>query len=258
MNTRNLLSVLAFGGVVALVACSSDDADKFGTTDSFCAAKADAECNNIAVQKCGATVDACKPLRQAQCSSDASTAQSQGRSYVSGAVQDCLDSINDTYGSGGSHVTPLGETATANVCDRVFRGSKTENQACANTGECSGSLICDTLCATEQPASIGQGCGNAGQVCDAATSYCQDQGGKKFCAALEADGNICDPVMAPCVTTDRCVNHCIAKETVGQACNVDSDCADAAPFCDTTATPHKCRPKYESTSPACKTYGSGG
>ena len=255
MNTRNLLILMAFGGVVALAACSTAEADKFGSSDSFCDAKADAECMNLAA-KCGATTDACKTLRVSACKTAAATASGGGRSYVANAAQACIDSINDTYKNGAASVSPDAEVATTKVCDRVFRGSKAERDPCGSTGECSGSLICDTVCATEETVSLNGGCGNAGQVCGTGT-YCQDQGGKKFCLSKEADGAIC-AADKPCIETDRCVNHCVPRATSGQACNTDDDCASVAPYCDTTSSPKKCRPKYESTSGACKDFGSGG
>ena len=174
MNTRNLLILMAFGGVVALAACSTAEADKFGSSDSFCDAKADAECMNLAA-KCGATTDACKTLRVSACKTAAATASGGGRSYVANAAQACIDSINDTYKNGAASVSPDG------------------------------------------------GCGNAGQVCGTGT-YCQDQGGKKFCLSKEADGAIC-AADKPCIETDRCVNHCVPRATSGQACNTDDDCA---------------------------------
>jgi hypothetical protein len=257
MNTRNLLTVVALllpAGLVGLVACTSTaDEDKFGSTDQFCAAKAEALCNNLAL-KCGASVDACKAKQVSLCSAAASAATGQGRPYKSGAVQDCLDKINEVYGDMAIHATPTTEADATDVCDRVFRGSKAVMTPCANTFECDGSLICDGVCATKEIVALMGGCGNAGQVCDDAT-YCQPLGGKMFCVAKKADGDICG-MADPCVDTDRCVNHCVAKVTVGQPCDNDGECAVQAPYCDLMSSPKVCRPKFESSSSACKDYGA--
>lgn len=256
MNTRNLLSLLAVGGVVAslALACSSTAEDKFASSDSFCSSKAETLCNNLAL-KCGASVDACKTKQTSLCRDAANAATGAGRAYKSGAVQDCLDKLNEVYGDQAIHATPVTEAAAAEVCDRVFRGSKAAMTPCANTFECDGSLICDGVCATKEVVGLMGGCGNAGQVCDDAT-YCTPLGGKEFCVAKKIEGDICDTMMSPCIAADRCINHCVPKVTVGQPCSTDAECADEAPYCDLTSMPHQCRPKFESRNPACKDYGA--
>lgn len=255
MNTRNLLTLMALvpAALVVLVACSSTAEDKFASSGSFCSSKAETLCNDLAL-KCGASVEACKTKQTSLCNAAASAAQSQGRSYKSGAVQDCLDKLNEVYGDQAIHATPTTEADAADVCDRVFRGSKAAMTPCASTFECDGSLICDGVCATKETVGLMGGCGNAGQVCDDAT-FCAPLGGKNFCVAKKVDGDICD-AMSPCIAADRCVNHCVPKVTVLQPCDNDGACANEAPYCDLTSSPHQCRPKYESRNPACKDYGA--
>ena len=251
MNTRNLLTLIAFGGAVALVACTTTEVDKFASSDSFCSAKADAECAQLA-PKCGATVDACKPKRLSACSTAASTAASLGGSYVSSAAQDCIDKISEVYKDKAANVTPATEAEAAKVCERVFKGGKAANAPCANNVECQGSLICDrTVCATEEITKITVACNNPGQICEPG-AYCTPQGAVKFCVAKKVAGDICD-ANSPCIETLRCVNHCVALESGGQMCGADSDCAAVAPYCDPSTK--KCRPKYESDSAACRDYG---
>jgi len=251
MNTRNLLSVIAFGGGIALAACSSAEEDKFASSDAFCSSKAEAECNGLAL-KCGATVDACKTERTSLCKSGVVAAQGQGRTYKPGNVQDCLDSINNTYRNGGASVTQAAEVATAAVCNRVLSGAKKELQPCTSTFECDGALVCDKgVCAAEEKVAVGKQCNNAGQVCDTG-GYCK-QGATKFCSAKNALADACAPD-APCAETLRCLtNHCAERVTAGQPCDNDGECGAAAPYCD--AVSKKCRPKYESTSAACQDFG---
>ena len=251
MNTRTMLTLIAFGGTVALVACSSTDEAPFASSDSYCSSRAEAECNGLA-KKCGASVDACKKERVTVCTSANSAAVAQGRSYHSDQVQTCLDSINDTYKNSAADVTPNEETKTQAICDRVYSGSKQESETCTQTYECQGALICDKgVCAAENIVALKGQCNNAGDVC-ATGAYCQQQGQTKFCVAKNDLGATCS-ADAPCLETSRCVNKCVALETAGQACDVDADCVTDAPFCDPSTK--KCRPKYESTSTACQTYG---
>jgi hypothetical protein len=256
MKTRNSLILIALGGLVALVACSSSEADKFGSSDQFCSAKAEAECNNLA-KPCGASVDACKTKRAQTCNAGAATAAGQGRSYRANAAQGCIDKVNEIYKDSAGNVTPDGEASVTKVCERVFGGSKAERTPCANTYECEGSLICDGVCSTEETVSLNGGCANAGQVC-ATGLYCQASGGtgKRFCVDKNKLGDQCGDTN-PCLETLRCVTgRCVDKVTVGNPCDNDSECAVEAPFCDLTTTPKKCRPKYQAGTSACRDFGS--
>ena len=141
MNTRNLLSVIAFGGVVALVACSSTEEDKFASSDSFCSSKAEVECNGFQQDRCAVPIEGCKTKRTSLCKAGVVTAQGQGRTYKPAAVQDCLDAIGRTYPKTGGQPTPTAEKEAAAICDRVLSGSKKELQACTNTYECDGALV---------------------------------------------------------------------------------------------------------------------
>jgi len=256
MKTRNLLTLIGFGGLVALVAlvaCSSDDPDKFGSSDAYCTARAESECTNLA-KKCGASADACKTKRVATCNNAAAAAANEGRSYRANAVQGCIDKIEEVYKDGANNVTPEGEVEVTTFCERVFGGDKKEREPCAKNFECEGALICDGVCIKPETVAKNAGCANAGQVCEKGT-YCQATGGRKFCVDKNKLDETCG-VESPCIESLRCVNRCIAKVTVGQPCDTDGECADEAPFCDLTTTPRKCRPKYESTTSACKEFGS--
>jgi hypothetical protein len=252
MNIPHLLSLLSLGGVVVLVACSSTETDKFASSDSFCTAKAEAECNGLA-KKCGATVEACKTKRASTCNTGGATAAGQGRSYRANSAQDCIDSVNSTYKNNANDVTVDNEAETSKVCERVFSGAKAESEQCTNTFECQGALICDKgVCIKEEKVALKGQCNNAGQICEKST-YCQQQGATKFCNPSNKLDEACK-VDAPCIDTLRCVsNRCVAKVTGGNPCDNDGECAAEAPYCDAVAK--KCRPKYESTSAACKDFG---
>jgi hypothetical protein len=252
MKTRNILTLIALGGLA--LACSSSAADKFGSSDQFCSAKAEAECNNLA-KPCGASVDACKSKRAASCNTAAAAAAGQGRSYRPNAAQDCIDKVNSVYSNSAGNVTPDGDALVAAVCERVFSGSKAEREPCVNTYECGGALICDSVCAAQVTVGLNGGCGSAGQICDKGL-YCQGSGKNSFCAAKNKLGDLCG-TPNPCLETLRCLTgSCVDRVTVGNPCDSESDCAAEAPFCDLTTTPRKCRPKYQAGTSACKDYGS--
>jgi hypothetical protein len=256
MITRNVLTFVALAGGIALFACSSDDAsEKFGSSDSFCAAKAEAECTHLAAA-CGASADACKSKRTTVCTDGAKASAAQGRNYKSSAAQDCIDKVNSVYEGKGIGLTATKELEVTTTCDRVFGGTKAEKEACGATFECSGSLICDGVCIAQETVSKGGGCANAGQVCETGT-YCQASGGtgKRFCVEKNTLDETCG-ADAPCVESLRCVNRCIAKVTVGNPCDKDEECADEAPYCDLTTMPRKCRPKYQAGTAICKDFGS--
>jgi hypothetical protein len=252
MKTPNILTLFALGGLA--LACSSTPEDKFASSDQFCTAKAEAECNNLA-KPCGAGVDACKAKRVAACNSAATAAAGQGRSYRSNAVQDCLDKINSVFTNSAVNVTPDSDASVVGVCERVFSGSKAEREPCANTFECGGALICDSICSVQATVALNGGCANAGQLCDKGL-YCQGTGKSSVCVARNKLGGACGATN-PCLETLRCVaGSCADRVTVGSACDSDSDCAADAPLCDLTTTPKKCRPKYQAGTSACKDYGS--
>jgi hypothetical protein len=259
MNTRNLLTLIASASLVALLACSTEDdaADKFASSDSFCTAKAEAECGTptekALAAKCGANPETCQKQRVSTCTSGASAATGQGRIYRASSAQPCIDSIKSTYKNSATDTTPDLEAETTKICDRVFSGSKKEADQCANTFECEGALICDKgVCITEDKIALKGQCNNAGAVCDTGT-YCQQQGATKFCVEKNKLADACK-VDAPCIETLRCVtDHCVAKVAGGGLCDNDGECAVESPYCDPVSK--KCHPKYESSSPACKQYG---
>ncbi|MBS2015719.1 MAG: hypothetical protein JST00_22720 [Deltaproteobacteria bacterium] len=253
---RNLLTVMACAGAFALVgACSSSVEEKYPSVDSFCAAKADAECTNLAAG-CGATVEACKSLRTDACKASAATAQGAGRNYKPANAEACISSVGATYSP--KVVDPEKEVQTIDTCERVFAGSKAANTQCASNYECDGAQICDkTVCATKVDTAIGSACGDPGKVCSKG-AFCAQQGPNKFCVAKKADGEICTPD-SPCKEDLRCVGagagggSCKPRVGITQKCDTDNDCATSAPYCEPSVK--ECRLKYQPGTKACKDLG---
>lgn len=256
MNTRHLLTLVAMGGVIALAACSSSDDDSLSSADSFCAAKAEAYCNNGLEKRCLTTSDACQKDQAAACNSAASAAAAQGRSYRSSQAQTCIDSVKNTYRNGASEVTAALETETATICDRVFTGSTKENATCTETYECEGSLICDKgICITKSTVGLGGQCNNAGAVCDD-QSYCQPQGQTRFCVAKNKLGDSCG-ADAPCIASLRCLTgRCAALVPRGNPCDTDNQCEINVGVLYCAAATKTCVAKYESSSAACDAFGN--
>jgi len=247
---RTILTIVACGGVIALAACSSSEEDAFSSSDAFCAAKADAECNNLAAS-CGTTVDTCKRVREDACKSAAARATGAGRAYRANAAQPCIDKVNEAFSA--KVVDPKKEAESVDLCERVFGGTKAKNAACANTFECEGALVCDRdVCSDKKETQLGEPCNNPGQVC-VAGAYCQQQGQNRFCVEKKKLDEICT-AEAPCNESLRCVNRCVALVAVGQPCDKDSDCAAEAPYCD--GATKKCRIKYQAGTQACRDFGS--
>ncbi|MDB4933135.1 MAG: hypothetical protein JWP87_107 [Labilithrix sp.] len=248
--TRNLLTLIAFSGVVALVACSSVEDDKLGSSDSFCSEKAAAECSNLA-GVCGASDPVCNEKRKNICNTAASAATAQGRSYRAEAAQACLDKINEIFKE--KVISGEGDAQVTKTCERVYGGTIAENGPCTQSFQCEGALICDRgICIAESPVALKGQCNNAGQVCEKGT-YCQAQGGTKFCVEKNSIGDTCGPD-APCLEDLLCDKTCNLKIKGGEACSTDDECAPEAPYCDTLQK--KCRPKYQAGTAACKEYGS--
>lgn len=251
---RKTLLVLASGGLVALLACSSDATDKYGDSGSFCAAKADAECQQLAAQ-CGASVDSCKSLRTSACTS----AIPAGRTYTSGKAQACLDKINAVYSQ--KTFTADQEKEVNEICGRVFAGNVNKNAQCQSDFDCISDLICDKgVCGDKVVKNQGDGCNNPGEICNN-DSYCGNQGALKFCLAKNVADHTCDKDN-PCLDTLRCVvgsgaanGSCKPKLNPSDPCSADADCpaATTPPYCDPTQK--KCLPKFGLGTKSCADFG---
>lgn len=251
---RNLLlTIMACGG--AIVACSSSVEEKYASVDSFCSAKADAECTNLAAS-CAGTVESCKLLRVDACKSAGTTAQAAGRNYKAANAEACITKVSATYSP--KVVDPEKEVELIDTCERVFAGSKPANTPCQSNYECDGTQVCDkTVCAAKSETAIGSACANPGQVC-AKGAYCAQQGPNKFCVAKKAVGEICTPD-SPCKEDLRCVGagasggNCQTRVAISQKCDSDNDCAASAPYCEPSVK--ECRLKYQPGTKACKDLG---
>jgi hypothetical protein len=228
-NWLGVVVVVGVGGITSL-ACSSNAADKYPTTESFCAAKAVEECQIVSL--CAVSLDACKQTRAGLCNAAAVTATSTSRKYTPGNAQACIDKMHTLYGTKGSLIIPADLDAADQVCEHVFSGTVANNAACTTSFDCaSTSSICDKgLCGPKTDKKLGDGCANAGEVCTDGLSFCSKTT-PNVCVASKKAGEACD-ANDPCTSGLRCDVTCQSTFVTGQACKADSDCAASAPFCD--------------------------
>lgn len=247
---RQLIGCLSFAAVVTVVACSSDEADKYPSSDSFCAAVADQECQGVA-SVCGASLDACKQKRLPVCTQAASDAVAQGRKYAASLAENCINKTRDLYQA--KTIAPEKETEQQEACARVFEGQKDKSQNCTTNYDCKGSMVCDKkVCADKVVKNEKDPCNNPGEVCSTG-SYCGAQGDLKFCLSKKGLADICNADV-PCKETYRCYGTCMEKYKAGEVCASSDECVTEAPYCDPTQK--RCIAKsFAAGSPACKDFG---
>lgn len=247
---RNLLTLVAFGGAVALVACSDDAGEKYPDTESFCAAKAKEECAGVAAS-CATSEEACAAARKPACLQAAGQATGEARNYKAAVAENCLGKTHDLYAAKVPDATK--EEEQTDACERVFAGDKKAAEACQSTYECEGALICDKgFCAEKVLREIDKPCTDSGAVC-VDDAYCADRGGgQKFCSPKKSKGDICTPDV-PCKDDLRCTGTCVDKVGPGGDCTADADCGTAAPYCEPKMK--RCQLKYQAGTAACKEFG---
>lgn len=250
MIQRTFLACMGLVGTVFATACGDDEApaDRYPTTDSFCAAKAAAECGEVAGE-CTVSDDTCESARKSSCMNAAGAATAQGRTYQPGSAQECIDRTTLLYGDRVLDVTKLETFEEA--CERVFMGAKKRSEACTNAYDCEGTLVCDKgFCADEVAKRLKDPCNNPGDVCDTGL-FCQVQSGARFCAEKGTLGANCGPEL-PCLENLRCNStSCVALMNAGDPCNVNDDCSTH--YCNPDK---KCQAlRYASETGTCKDFG---
>lgn len=237
-----------------VVACGSDEEeDPYPSTDALCDAKAAAECKVAPL--CGVGDAGCKADRIVACKAEAAQATGEGRAYTSGFAPGCLEKVGAVYGQ--SAIRPADLTEVEAVCARVFQGSKKKNESCRTTGECTGSLFCDTInggvCADRIEKKQGEGCANPGETCEA-SSFCNTTKKPQVCTPRSGKGDACSKSI-PCQADLRCAGTCVDKLGSGESCAPGSDdCAAAAPYCEPSTS--KCvGAVFFPASARCKDFG---
>jgi hypothetical protein len=256
MRVRQVVSVGAGVGLIAglAVGCAAKNPAPYPDVQSFCNAKAQAECQ-VASTCLITDVSACQAQRASVCNADADAATANGtgmRKYTQANAQKCIDDLNAAYGGGNQQVTFAQLGTITNDCERVFVGNSAMNQPCESSYDCTGDLICapvtpgtatagmgPSVCAASVPKNSGDFCSTPGATCPTDT-YCATPSASSAptCQPAKGQGEACDPPAMPCVSTQRCQAigatgmTCEPRSTMGQACQTDGDCVPDAPYCD--------------------------
>jgi hypothetical protein len=242
MRTPFLIGLAPGIFVAGVWACSSNNSSPpYPDVQSFCNAKAKAECQIAAL--CAIDATNCENVRAALCVQDGSSATASGtRKYAAGNAQACIDAVNAAYGNNASKIPfdkLVGAGSLTDKCERVWSGSADKGQSCQSDYECAGSRICAPagpgatvrVCADSVQKNQGDFCSDPGSMCATDTFCTAQDGGAAQCLPAAQPGQPCGA--APCVSADRCMNgFCIVRAKAGEACVTNDDCAAAAPFCD--------------------------
>jgi hypothetical protein len=258
-------ALAALGGGVALVVaagCGSSSDDPYPDVQKFCVAKANAECK-VAANVCDLTISDCLTAREAACNTDATQAQSEGRTYNSGLVPTCLNAVTTAYGDNDGNVTAQDYLNLTKQCERVFAGSAKADQACSNDYDCTGSLICDPIrkaCGPSTTVQGGQPCNNPGDIC-ASNFYCgQDTApgavaGLFTCLASPPTGGACSATIL-CGAGDYCATDvCSPELTSGESCSADDQCP-SGDICDPYVHACDSEIRFAPGATACDAYSA--
>ncbi len=257
------LTALGVGLAVAVAAgCGSSTSDPYPSVQSFCAAKANAECK-VAADTCALTVSDCLSTREATCNTDAAQAAAEGRTYDSGLVPDCLGQIDTAYTDNGGNLSANDYRQVTDLCERVFAGSAKADQACSDDYDCGGSLVCDPIrkaCGPRTPTAGGKPCNNPGQICDTGFYCGQDTSagavsGLYTCLARPTQGQSCSTTVL-CIEADYCNGgSCVPGLTSGQPCTADDQCP-SADICDPYVKVCDSTIRFAPGATACDGYSS--
>lgn len=252
-------SMAAAAAAVSFIACSSSEADKYPSSEAFCAARAQEECQVAGF--CGTSADKCKSQRQGLCTNEAAQASNAGRLYRASNAEDCITKAHNLYAK--TSFTPAEKGSVDYACGRVFKGNVQVNGPCQIDFDCNGDYVCDKgRCAGKTAKKLNEPCANPGEVCEAGTYCAKDGSGLVVCQAKRTLGQPCSTSAtepAPCIETARCAGTGVCETRVpqGGTCDVGFDqCAAEAPYCD--GTTKKCVAQIifaPSQTELCKDFG---
>lgn len=238
--------VLAIGSLVfATTSCATGDPEPeptektAWTLESFCAARARAECSKTVVTKCAKDEPSCVERRSEACTASAPV-DVRIRQI---AVDPCLASVRDAYADG--KLTSAERTTNDAACVEVWSGAGRAKAACDHDYDCDRDEGFRCIIPLDYPdkakgeckkpriVASGEECGNPSDVC-AADSYCNAT--TKSCTLKRQDGQTCHPWLEPCMDGLTCPGSnpfskpsCFKGRPAGVACGKDADCEDA--FC---------------------------
>jgi hypothetical protein len=205
---------------------------KMDTVESYCHARALAECNDTVVSKCAVTdAKSCVAARSSSCTRTAP----QGTELVTAQAPVCVQLVVAAYADAvltGDELTKIG-TACGPA---LFSGPGAARSPCTTSYDCRSidglsCLIPDQAtagkCMKLQPVAASGACpGEADQCPDG--YFCESKA--KICQAQADSGEPCDPLNHPCKAGLTCPTNpfaggtCQGKWSEGHPCKADADC----------------------------------
>jgi len=198
------------------------------TPQDYCAARAEAECNGIVVQKCGVKDQtSCQAARSSRCVAEVP----QGTTYVPEAVDGCINATKSAYAD--ATLTGMELRAVSDACAKVFSGPGAVRSPCTVDADCSSkdNLRCvikgdekTGKCLTPRIVQPGESCAGESDVCTT-EFYCDGQG--SLCVARVGVGESC--YMKQCLPDLKCQlspfgGGCKPLLMAGEPCMADGDC----------------------------------
>lgn len=209
------------------------------TLETFCAAKARAECSKVVVTKCAGSESSCVSVRTDDC---IATAPVDVKVRVN-AVDACLGSVTDAYAD--AKLTAAERSTVDAACREVWSGPGRAKAHCDHDYDCDREVGFRCIIPLDYPDQAKGECKkprivSSGESCDSPSDVCSDESycdsNTKSCALRRAEGQTCHPWLQPCAEGLTCpgVNpfaamSCVAGRAAGVACGKDADCASA--FC---------------------------
>jgi hypothetical protein len=245
MRTRLVVGLVVGALGMVATACSSTSSGGAAptppdsTVEVFCTDWATAVCQLSTF--CQFDAAACATHQTSVCSAFATSATTSGfRQYSQPAGKACIDALTSAYGGNPSVISAATLTQLDATCNAAFAGSAASDKPCTSDYDCATGLTCSlipgqsaSVCGSGSPVAAGGTCLATSQC--PANYYCAPvMGANPQCVATPTTGGACSGAI-PCGADDFCgpSGTCQAKAAQGQTCSASSDCASAAPYCDT-------------------------
>lgn len=214
---------MALAAALAITGACTAKGPKYPDLNSFCNARASAECSTAVVLACAAPNPTCTSKRQALCVSTA-----PARAYNAGAAEDCVTQVTNAYAD--AKITLDESKSIDSACLPVFEGPGVTGSACHVDSDCrtSTGLRCvlsagssQGTCQVPQMVMGGGSCAAANQQC--VTGY--HCGTNFYCDINAIDGAACSS-QNPCAPGLLCAStgKCQAKFADGVACVSGDEC----------------------------------
>jgi hypothetical protein len=221
--------IVIIGTIAACAAPMDVQAGKdLKTPQDYCAARAEAECNGIVVQKCGVKDQtSCESARSNRCVAE----MPQGTTYVPEAVDACIAATKGAYAD--ATLTGMELQAIADACSKVFSGPGAVRAPCTVDADCSSkdNLRCVIRtgemagkCLTPRVVQPGDSCAGESDVCTT-EFYCDMK--SSMCLARVGVGEDC--YMKECLPDLKCITGlfgggCKPLLMAGEPCTMDTEC----------------------------------